>query len=166
MARKTVRSSAGYWLFKSEPEVFSIDDLRRAPKQTTCWDGVRNYQARNFLRDQVQLGDGVLFYHSNADPMAISGTAEVVRTGYPDPTAFDPDDPHYDPKSRPDAPVWYMVDVRFGQIFPTPVTREMLRSNPVAAEMMVLQRGARLSIQPVTAAQWKAVHKLAGVSPG
>lgn len=165
MARRAARTSPAYWLFKSEPDVFSIDDLRKAPKQTTSWDGVRNYQARNFLRHQVQLGDGVLFYHSNADPMAIAGTAEVVRTGYPDPTAFEPDDPHYDPKSRRDAPVWYMVDVRLVQVFPTPVTREMLRANPVTAEMMVLQRGARLSIQPVTADQWKAVHKLAGVPP-
>ena len=165
MAEKAPRTSPRYWLFKSEPDVFSIDDLRKAPKQTTSWDGVRNYQARNFLRDQVQLGDRVLFYHSNADPLAIAGTAEVVRTGYPDSTAFDPDDPHYDPKSRPEAPLWYMVDVRFVQAFPTPVTREMLRANPVTAEMMVLQRGARLSIQPVTAAQWKAVHKMAGVPP-
>lgn len=163
MAKKSAASSAGYWLFKSEPDVYSIHDLRKEPTQTTCWDGVRNYQARNFLRDHVRLGDGVLFYHSNADPLAIAGTAEVVRTGYPDPSAFDPDDPHYDPKSRPDAPVWYMVDVRLVRIFPEPVTRDMLRKNAVTAEMMVLQRGARLSIQPVTAAQWKAVHKLAGV---
>ena len=163
MTKKAPSPSPGYWLFKSEPDVYSIDDLQREPAQTTFWDGVRNYQARNFLRDEVRLGDRVLFYHSNADPMAIAGTAEVVKTGYPDHTAFDQDGPHYDPKSKPEEPTWYMVDLRLLQVFPEPVTREMLRANAVTSEMMVLQRGSRLSIQPVTAAQWKAVHKLAGV---
>lgn len=152
-----------FWLFKSEPSAFSIDDLAQAPRQTTFWDGVRNFQARNFLRDEVQVGDGVLFYHSNADPLAIVGTMEVVRAGYPDHTAFDPRNPHYDPQSRPDAPTWYMVDVRLVQKFPRPVTRAMLLAEPRLSGMMVLQKGSRLSIQPVTAEEWKLVHKLAGV---
>ncbi len=152
-----------FWLFKSEPSAFSIEDLAQAPRQTTCWDGVRNYQARNSLRDEVRVGDGVLFYHSNADPLAIVGTMEVVRAGYPDHTAFDPQHPHYDPHSRPDAPTWYMVDVQLVQKFPRPVTRAMLLAEPRLSGMMVLQKGSRLSIQPVTAEEWKRVHKLAGV---
>lgn len=152
-----------YWLFKSEPTAFSIDDLARAPRQTTFWDGVRNFQARNYLRDEVQVGDGVLFYHSNADPLAVVGTMEVVRAGYPDHTAFDPQDPHYDPKSDPQAPTWYMVDVRLVQKFPRPVTRDRLLAEPRLAGMLLLQKGSRLSIQPVTAEEWKLVHKLAGV---
>lgn len=152
-----------YWLFKSEPEAFSIDDLARAKKQTTFWDGVRNYQARNFLRDTIQVGDGVLFYHSNVEPMAIVGTATVVRAGYPDHTAFDSRDPHYDPKSNPDDPTWYMVDIRLDRVFPEPLTRPMLQEVTELREMMLLQRGSRLSVQPVTAAEWQAVHALAGV---
>lgn len=161
--KKSVPTARQFWLFKSEPEVFSIDHLAREPKQTTFWDGVRNYQARNFLRDTIRLGDRVLFYHSNADPMAIVGTAEVVKTGYPDHTAFDPRNCHYDPKSKPDQPTWYMVDVKLLQIFSKPVTRDELKACSELSRMMVLQRGARLSIQPVTAAEWQAVHRLAGV---
>ena len=152
-----------YWLFKSEPDAYSIHDLEKEPTRTTCWDGVRNYHARNFLRDEVRVGDHVFFYHSNAEPPAIVGTVEVVRAGYPDHTAFDPHDPHYDPKSRPEAPTWYMVDVRLVQIFPQPIPRDALRACSEAAGMMVLQRGSRLSIQPVTREQWAAVHRLAGV---
>lgn len=154
-----------YWLFKSEPDVFSIADLKNQPAQTTFWDGVRNYQARNSLRDTVQQGDGVLFYHSNTDPLAIVGTARVVRTGYPDHTAFDPEDPHYDPKSRREAPTWYMVDIQLDQIFPSPVTRDALAADDATAGMLVLKRGQRLSIQPVTSAEWQAVHRLAGTTP-
>ncbi len=152
-----------YWLFKSEPEAYSIADLAREPTKTTFWDGVRNYQARNFLRDTIQRGDRVLFYHSNAEPMAIVGTAEVVRTGYPDHTAFDPHDHHFDPKSKPDQPTWFMVDIKLRQVFSKPVTRDDLKACPALNDMMVLRRGARLSIQPVTAAEWQAVHRLAGV---
>ena len=155
--------SRKYWLFKSEPDSFSIRDLAKAPKKTTFWDGVRNYQARNFLRDSVQLGDRVLFYHSNSDPLEIAGTAEVVKTGYPDHTAFDPDDHHYDPKSKQEAPTWYMVDIRLLQVFPKSVTREDLQQSSGTSGMQVLKRGMRLSIQPVTAAEWRAVHELAGV---
>ena len=161
--KKLAPTARQYWLFKSEPQAFSIDDLAREPKRMTFWDGVRNYQARNLLRDTIQLGDRVLFYHSNAEPMAIVGTAEVVRTGYPDHTAFDPEDHHYDPKSKPDQPTWYMVDIKLLQVFPTPVRRDDLKACAALNDMMLLRRGARLSIQPVTAAEWRAVHQLAGV---
>ncbi len=152
-----------YWLFKSEPESYSIADLAKEPDKTTFWDGVRNYQARNLLRDTIRQRDRVLFYHSNADPMAIVGTAEVVKTGYPDHTAFDPQDHHYDPKSKPDEPTWFMVDVRLLQVFPKQVTRDELKACADLRDMMVIRQGARLSIQPVTAAEWQAVHRLAGV---
>lgn len=166
MAKRATTASANrqYWLFKSEPDAFSIQDLAKSPKKTTFWDGVRNYQARNFLRDTVKLGDRVLFYHSNADPLEIAGTAEVVKTGYPDHTAFDPQDHHYDPKSNPDQPTWYMVDIKLLQIFPQSVTRQQLQESAGTAGMQVLKRGMRLSIQPVTPAEWQAVHQLAGVS--
>lgn len=159
--KRTQKDGRHYWLFKSEPESYSIDDL--AADRTTHWDGIRNYQARNMLRDEVRVGDGVFFYHSNADPMGIYGTMEVARAGYPDHTAFDADDHHFDPKSDPDEPTWFMVDVRFMQKFPQPVARDDLRASAATAGMLVLKRGSRLSIQPVTEAEWKAVHKLAGV---
>ena len=161
--KKSAPLARQYWLFKSEPESFSIADLAKEPTKTTFWDGVRNYQARNLLRDTIRLGDRVLFYHSNADPMAIVGTAEVVKTGYPDHTAFDPQDHHYDPKSKPDEPTWFMVDVRLLQVFPKPVTRDELKACTDLSEMMVIRQGARLSIQPVTFAEWQVVHRLAGV---
>lgn len=154
-----------YWLFKSEPSTFSIHDLAAATDQTYFWDGVRNYQARNFLRDTIQVGDLVLFYHSNADPIAVVGTAKVVRAGYPDHTAFDPDHRYFDSKSQRENPTWYMVDVQLIQIFPQPVTRDQLRDAQDTAGMQVLKRGMRLSIQPVTEAEWVAVHNLAGVKP-
>lgn len=152
-----------YWLFKSEPDVYPLKQLKR--DRQTHWDGVRNYQARNFLRDTMQLEDRVLFYHSNADPMAIVGTARIVKTGYVDHTAFDTKDPHYDPKSKPEAPTWYMVDIEFLQEFSEPLTRDALRADPVTAEMMLLKKGSRLSVQPVTEEEWLAVHRLAGATP-
>lgn len=154
-----------YWLFKSEADCFSIDDLAKAPKQTTFWDGVRNYQARNYLRDDVKVGDGVFLYHSGCDPLAIAGTMEVVKAAYPDHTAFDKKEQHYDPKSKPDAPTWFLVDVRLKQKFQPVVTRDMLKGAKELAKMVVLQQGSRLSIMPVTEAEWRAVHKLAGVKP-
>ncbi len=164
MARKKSKAAARrYWLFKSEPTAYSIDDLAREPKQTTCWDGIRNYQARNFLRDEVQVGDQVFFYHSSADPLAIMGTMQVVRAGYPDHTAFDPQHPHYDEESREQEPTWYMVDVKLARKFPAPVTRDMLGREKSLAKMMLLQKGSRLSIQPVTEAEWREVHRLAGI---
>jgi predicted RNA-binding protein with PUA-like domain len=158
------RSPRQFWLFKSEPDVFSIDDLARAPRQTTCWDGVRNYQARNFLRDSIQIGDGVLFYHSSSDPLAIVGTARVVRAGYADQTAFDPKNPHFDPKSDPADPTWYMVDIQLETIFSEPLRREQLQKSPALKTMMLLQRGSRLSVQPVSAAEWQTILRLAGVA--
>ena len=154
-----------FWLMKSEPDCFSIDDLAAAKNQTTYWDGVRNYQARNFLRDDIKRGDGVLYYHSNCDPLAIVGTAEVVRDGYPDHTQFDAACDHYDPKSDPDNPIWIMVDIRLVSKFETPVTRQAMLAEKRLAKMMVLQRGSRLSVQPVTAEEWAIVHQLAGVAP-
>jgi len=152
-----------YWLFKSEADCYSIDDLAKAPKQTTFWDGVRNYQARNYLRDDVKVGDGVFLYHSGSDPLAIAGTMEVVKAAYPDHTAFDKKEQHYDAKSKPDAPTWFMVDVRLKQKFQPVVTRDMLKAAKELAKMVVLQQGSRLSIMPVTDAEWRTVHKLAGV---
>lgn len=161
MSKSSSRESRNYWLFKTEADCFSVDDLARAKHQTTFWDGVRNYQARNMLRDDVQIGDQVLLYHSNCDPLLIAGTCEVVKAGYPDHTAFDKGQQHFDPKSRPDAPTWYMVDIKLLKKFPQPVTRDQLKAEPALTEMMVLRKGSRLSIQPVTEAEWKVVLQLA-----
>jgi len=149
-----------YWLMKSEPGSFSWTDLEREPRQTTCWDGVRNYQARNFLRDDIQVGDGVLFYHSSADPTAVVGTAEVVRAGYPDPSQFDRRSKYHDPKSSKDDPRWYAVDIRAEKALARPVTLETMRATPALKKMHLLQRGNRLSVLPVTAAEWRTVTKL------
>lgn len=148
-----------HWLFKSEPSAFSIEDLESAPKKTTFWDGVRNYQARNFLRDEIKPGDKVLFYHSNSEPSAIVGIAEVVKAGYPDHTAFDPKDKHYDPKSDPSNPTWFMVDIRHERTFKNPLALEDLRPLPGLEKMALLQKGSRLSIQPVTDKEWEIVLK-------
>ncbi len=152
-----------YWLFKSEPEAFSIQNLAASKGEKTSWEGVRNYQARNMLRDDVQRGDGVFFYHSNTDPLAIVGTAEVVKSGYPDHFALQPAHKYFDESASPENPVWYMVDIKLVCIFKQPVTRAMLAEHPVTSRMKVLQKGSRLSIQPVTAAEWQAVHELAGI---
>lgn len=152
-----------YWLLKTEPESFSIQDLQNSPQQTTFWDGVRNYQARNTLRDDMKLGDRVLFYHSNADPPAIVGTARVVKEGYPDHTAWDESNHHYDPGSTPENPRWYMVDIQFEQIFDRPLGLADLRTVKSLAKMELLRKGSRLSVQPVTAAEFKQILKLAGV---
>lgn len=149
-----------HWLVKSEPDSFSFDDLMAAPGRTTCWDGVRNYQARNFMRDDMKLGDLVLFYHSGAEPPAVAGVAEVVREGYADHTALDRRDPHYDPKSRADAPTWVMVDVRAAEPFRRLVTLAELRAAPGLAGMALLQKGSRLSVQPVTPAEFAIVRAL------
>jgi len=144
-----------YWLFKSEPGAYSIDDLAKEKK--TFWDGVRNYQARNFLRDGVKKGDQVLFYHSNSEPNGIYGIAEIVKEGYPDHTAFDPESHHFDPKSKPQNPAWFMVDITFVKKFSTPVTLEEIKANPKLQEMKLLQRGNRLSIQPVTKEEFSII---------
>jgi predicted RNA-binding protein with PUA-like domain len=153
-----------YWLMKSEPNCFSIDDLERSPDGIAAWDGVRNFQARNLLRDEIAAGDGVLFYHSSCAVPAIVGLAEVVRGGYPDHTALDPRSAHYDPKATPARPIWYMVDVAFRARLPQPLGRDHLRAHPELCGMQVLQRGSRLSVQPVTAAQWQSVLALAGIA--
>lgn len=150
-----------YWLMKSEPDVFSIQDLARAPRQTTFWDSVRNYQARNFLRDQIKPGDGVLYYHSNASPSAVVGTATVVGPPRPDPSQWDPDSEYHDPDSPRDSPRWYGVDIKLDRIFPRPLPIDELRRLP-ALESMVLFKRARLSVQPVSAAEWKAILERAG----
>jgi predicted RNA-binding protein with PUA-like domain len=146
-----------YWLMKSEPGCFSIDDLKKCPEGVSPWDGVRNYQARNLLRDEIQEGDGVLFYHSNVREPAIVGVARVVRSGYPDHTARDPRSDHFDPRATDAAPIWFMVDVQYVAHVPRPITREDLRHHPKLSGMDVLKRGNRLSVQPVTAEQWRDV---------
>ena len=149
-----------YWLMKSEPEAFSIQDLKKAPKQTAFWDGVRNYQARNFMRE-AKAGDGVLFYHSSATPSAVVGTATVVAEARPDPTQFDAKDGHYDAGSSPADPRWFGIDVKLEGIFARPLPLEELRTIPALAEMVLLKRG-RLSVQPVTADEWRVITKLGG----
>jgi predicted RNA-binding protein with PUA-like domain len=154
-----------YWLFKSEPSTFSIDHLARAPGKTTFWNGVRNYQARNLLRDEIHAGDGVLFYHSNADPPTVAGLAEVSRDGYPDATQFDPRSEYYDKGANPDDPRWFMVDIRFKEKFPRPVPLDELRENAALADMVLLRRGSRLSVQPVTVGEWKTIVALGRRTP-
>ncbi len=154
-----------YWLFKSEPDCFSFADLCAAPGRTTGWDGIRNFQARNFLRDDVRVGDGVLYYHSNAEPPAIVGVAEVVEAAHADPTAFDPSADHHDPKSRLDAPTWYQVKVRAVRAFDRPLGLPGLREVAALSGMELLRKGSRLSIQPVRLDEWLAVLGLAGVEP-
>ncbi len=153
-----------YWLMKSEPDAFSYADLEAAPKKTTLWDGVRNYQARNLLRDEFKEGDGVLYYHSNAKPTGVAGLARVVRESYPDPTQFDPANKYHDPKSDPDDPRWLVVDIQAVCELPNFVSLPDLKANPKLEDMMVVQRGARLSVQPVTKAQWGLVLRMGGLS--
>lgn len=147
-----------YWLIKSEPSAYSIDDLKRDKR--THWDGVRNYQARNFMRDEMKKGDLVLFYHSNSDPTGVVGVCEVVKEGYPDFTAFDPEDKHYDPKSKEDNPTWIMVDVKFKKKFKKPVTLKEIKENPKLQNMKLVQRGNRLSVMPVAEEEFKEIIKM------
>lgn len=149
-----------YWLMKSEPDVFGLDDLKRRPGKTEHWDGVRNYQARNYLR-AMRRGDLAFFYHSNCAEPGVVGIVEIVRAAYPDFTAWDPKSEYYDPKSTPDRPRWYMVDVRFGRRLPRPITLVEIKAHPALADMPLVQRGSRLSVMPVTTRQWNAILKLA-----
>ena len=150
-----------YWLLKSEPTSFSIEDLAKSPKKTTFWSGVRNYQARNFMRDEMHVGDEALFYHSSCDVPGVVGTAVVVRAGYPDHTAWDPNDSHYDAKASPANPIWQMVDIKLQEIFAEPLALESLRESPALRNMELLRRGSRLSVQPVKKSEFDAVLKLA-----
>lgn len=145
-----------YWLIKSEPDVFSFDDLLAAPKRTTCWDSVRNSSARNFLRDGMKQGDLAFYYHSNADPSAIVGICEVVREGYPDPTALDPSHDYYDPKSNADTPTWFMVDVKAVKKLRHPVALPEIKNSATLREMALVKVG-RLSVVPVQPDEWEAV---------
>ena len=150
-----------YWLMKTEPDVFSIDDLVQAPNQTTHWDGVRNYQARNYMRDEMAIGDKVLIYHSNAEPPAVVGTATIAKAAYPDWTAWDESDPHYDPKTDPQNPRWFMVDVQFESKLARQIPLAELRTVTALEGMVLLQKGSRLSVQPVTKKQFTTITKLA-----
>jgi len=149
-----------YWLMKSEPSCFSFEDLKASPGGVVHWDGVRNYQARNLMRDEMKPGDGVLFYHSSIKTPAIVGLATVASLGYPDHTAWDPASEHYDPKAGPDHPIWFMVDVRYLADLSPPVTRDDLRAHPDLESMGVLKKGNRLSVMPVTELEWRAVLAL------
>ncbi len=147
-----------YWLMKCEPEAYSIEDLER--DGVTTWEGVRNFQARNSMRDDMKVGDGVLFYASNAEPSGVTGVAEIAREGYPDPYAFQKGHKYFDPKSDPDDPTWYMVDVRFAERFPEIVPLAVLKEAKGLADMVVVQKGSRLSVQPVTKKEFEIVLQL------
>jgi predicted RNA-binding protein with PUA-like domain len=145
---------------KTEPNSYSVHDLAAEPKKTTFWDGVRNYQARNLLRDDIKKGDFVLIYHSNANPPAVAGVATVVKEGYPDHTAWDVNGAHYDPKSTPENPRWYMVDIKLKQIFKREVSLPELREIAALRDMVLLQKGSRLSVQPVSKSAFERIVKL------
>ena len=147
-----------YWLVKSEPNAYSIDDLVKDKR--THWDGVRNYQARNFMRDDMKKGDLVLFYHSNAEPTAVVGVCEVVKEGYPDFTAFDPEAKHFDPKSKEDNPTWMMVDIKLIKKFKRPVTLKEIKEHPKLQNMRLVQRGNRLSVMPIEKKEFDLILKL------
>jgi len=150
-----------YWLMKSEPDAFSIDDLKACPKKTDHWDGIRNYQARNMMRDEMKKGDEIFFYHSNAKEIGIVGIMTVVKESYPDFTAFDPNEKYYDPKSDPDNPRWFMVDVKFVRKLKRCITlNELKEHSDVLGDMPLLRKGSRLSIMPVSKKHWNYILKL------
>jgi predicted RNA-binding protein with PUA-like domain len=148
-----------YWLMKSEPGVFSIDDLMKSPDQTTCWEGVRNYQARNFIRDEMKAGDLILFYHSGKNPSVV-GIAHVVKDGYPDDTAWDNQNDYFDPKSTPENPIWYRADIRFERKLLKPISLKELRTINGLENMILLKKGMRLSVQPVTKQEFDIISSL------
>ena len=152
-----------FWLMKSEPDAFGIDDLERV--RIEPWTGVRNYMARNLMRDRMKVGDEVLFYHSSCEPPGVAGLARVARTAYPDPTAWNPESPYHDPRSKPAEPRWFMVDVEFVEKFPRLVPLDELRTADGLEQMLVLRRGMRLSVQPVTSAEFEIVCALAHQEP-
>ncbi len=149
-----------HWLFKTEPDVYGIDDLKNAAKGSGRWDGIRNYQARNFLRDQVEEGDWVFIYHSQCKVPGIAGIAKVVKKAYPDPAQFNPESDYYDPKANKEEPRWYAVDIQFEEKFPEVVPLKAIKQQPELEEMVLLKQG-RLSVQPVKAQEWKKILKLA-----
>ncbi|MDQ2077284.1 EVE domain-containing protein [Marinimicrobium sp. ABcell2] len=149
-----------YWLFKSEPDVYGIDDLSKERQGIGRWDGIRNYQARNFLRDQVQVGDEVFVYHSQCKVPGVAGIARVVKNAYPDPAQFDPESDYFDPKASPDQPRWYAVDVQFVDKFAQVVPLKALKQETALEDMVLLKQG-RLSVQPVKASEWQHIVKLA-----
>jgi predicted RNA-binding protein with PUA-like domain len=155
-----------HWLVKSEPDVFSIDHLAAAPGQRTGWDGVRNYQARNTLRDLMQVGDGVLFYHSSCEETGVVGLCVVVRAGHPDPTAFDARDPHFDPKSDPAEPTWFQVEIQLHRRLLRRVSLDEMKANPALSGMELLRRGSRLSVQPVTPEHWAEIVRMSDGAVG
>lgn len=148
-----------YWLMKTEPDVFSLEDLKACNHQSEPWDGIRNYQARNFMRDDMAIGDLILFYHSNTKPPGVVGIAEVASKPYPDPTAFDPDSNYYDPKSDSEKPRWILVDIKFKQDLKRLVPLDEIKTIPECADMRLIQRGNRLSITPVTKSEFQAIKK-------
>lgn len=153
-----------YWLMKSEPETFSIDDLKSRPNKTECWDGVRNYQARNMMRDEMKKGDLVFFYHSNCTPPGIVGIAKVVSDAYPDHTQFQEKSKYFDPKAAKDHPRWFMVDIKFVKKFKTMLPLETLKAESHLAKLPLVKRGSRLSIMPVDKKEWEHILKMAGES--
>ena len=146
-----------FWLMKSEPEVFGLDTLAKMPAQTTMWDGVRNYQARNMMRDQFRLGDEAFFYHSNCAEPGVVGVVEVVRTAYPDPTQFDPNSEYFDPKSTVENPRWFVVEVKLKRALARTITLTEMKEDPALADMALVRRGNRLSVMPVTPDQWRHI---------
>ena len=153
-----------YWLIKTEPTAYSIDDLKR--DKSTLWEGVRNYQARNFMMKEMKVGDHALFYHSNVEPPGVAGIAEVSGAAEPDPTQFDSNDSHFDPKATPADPIWYCVRVKFKQKFAREVTLPELRERKELQQMVLLRKGSRLSIQPVTEKEFKVVSRLGATKTG
>ena len=162
--RASAQREQRFWLIKSDPSDLSFDELWAAPKRTTGWDGVRNYQARNFLREMAQ-GDGLLFYHSGAEPSGVAGLAEVASAAEPDPTQFERGHAHFDPRSVRSAPTWLQVQVRAKERLARVVTLAEIKANPALAQMRVVQKGSRLSIQPVTGAEWREVLRMAAAAP-
>ena len=151
-----------YWLFKSEPSAYSFDDLMNDPDGWAEWDGVRNYQARNMMRDDMKVGDSILFYHSNAKPMAVVGIASVVKEGYDDFHGLDPDDDHYDPKATDEKPIWSMVDIKGERPLARQVTLDEIKENPKLKDMLLIKKGMRLSIQPITKEEFDEVVSQGG----
>jgi len=154
-----------HWLMKSEPSVFGIDDLAKAPRRTSGWDGVRNYQVRNMLRDEFAVGDLAFFYHSSCPQPGVAGIIRIASEPYPDPTQFNPADEYFDPKASPEKPIWQLVDVAWAADLAQPVPLETIRSTPELAEMLILRKGNRLSITPVTPAEFLRICQLGGLRP-